>query len=227
MLIGRYSPGTLQKFQDRAQLLTNPDAKPYAKQTLELPNMETELFFDVETDPMRDICYLHGFTERRNGDNAEERYVSFYAESTNDNDEKKAFQEAWAYIKSCQPCAVYYYSNYEERILRNLQKKYPEVASAEEIDEFISSDNTVDLYTNVVKKYTEWPTNDHSIKTLALYLGFKWRDTDPSGAASIEWYHRWVETGDASIRQRIIDYNEDDYVSTRVLLDGIRKLPTR
>jgi hypothetical protein len=27
------------------------------------------------------------------------------------------------------------------------------------------------------------------------YLGFAWRDTHPSGAASIEWFDRWIKTG--------------------------------
>jgi predicted RecB family nuclease len=69
-----------------------------------------------------------------------------------------------------------------------------------------------------------WPTRDHSIKTLAKGLGFKWRDDNPSGAASIEWFDQWVRTGDPAIRQRILDYNEDDCRATRVLLDGIRGL---
>jgi hypothetical protein len=43
-----------------------------------------------------------------------------------------------------------------------------------------------DLYSDIVANFTEWPTRDHSIKTLARYLGFTWRDTHPSGAASIE-----------------------------------------
>jgi predicted RecB family nuclease len=30
------------------------------------------------------------------------------------------------------------------------------------------------------------------------------------GAASIEWFDRWIKTGDPAIRQRILDYNEDD-----------------
>lgn len=38
----------------------------------------------------------------------------------------------------------------------------------------------------------------------------------------IEWYHRWVELGDPEIRRRILDYNEDECVATRILLlDGI------
>jgi uncharacterized protein len=76
----------------------------------------------------------------------------------------------------------------------------------------------------VVKKATEWPTWDFSIKTLAKYLGFSWRDTHPSGAASIEWFHKWVETGDPAIRQRILDYNEDDCRATRVLRDALENL---
>ena len=70
-----------------------------------------------------------------------------------------------------------------------------------------------------------WPTNDQSIKTLAKYLGFEWRDTDPSGAESIEWYHRWVEGGDELVKQRILEYNEDDCRATRVLLDALRAMP--
>ncbi len=50
---------------------------------------------------------------------------------------------------------------------------------------------------------------------------YAWRDTHPSGAASIEWFHRWVETGDPTIRQRILDYNEDDCRATRVLRDAL------
>ncbi len=49
----------------------------------------------------------------------------------------------------------------------------------------------------------------------------------PSGAASIEWYHRWVETRDVAIRQRIFDYNEDDCTAMRVLLDAVQKLPIK
>jgi predicted RecB family nuclease len=47
-------------------------------------------------------------------------------------------------------------------------------------------DAAVDLYLDVVRSETEWPTYDYSIKTLATYLNFKWRDKEPSGAASIE-----------------------------------------
>ena len=90
-----------------------------------------------------------------------------------------------------------------------------------------SSETAVDLYQDVVKPKTEWPTYDYSIKTLASFLGFHWRDTNPSGAASIEWYHRWIETRNPELHRRILEYNEDDCIATRVLLDAINRLPLK
>jgi predicted RecB family nuclease len=96
--------------------------------------------------------------------------------------------------------------------------------SETDLENMFSPDDSVDLYLDVVRSKTEWPTYDYSIKTLATYLGFKWRDKEPSGAASIEWYHRWVESGDTTIRQRILDYNEDDCIAMRVLLGAVQDL---
>ena len=93
-----------------------------------------------------------------------------------------------------------------------------------EIETLFDADYAVDLYSDVVTKMTEWPTRDYSIKTLATYLGFTWRDQYPSGAASIEWFDQWAVAGDMAVKQRILDYNEDDCRATRVLLDGIREL---
>jgi len=220
----RIGPGTLRKFQERAKLVKTPDARPYLTAPVDLPFAETELFFDIEVDPMRGLCYLHGFVERHGDDTANERYVPFFAEDVSPQEEERAFAEAWQYIQDRQPCAIYYYSKYERTIWRQLQSRYPTVCSEDDIEALFDPSRSVDLCTDVVKKATEWPTRDHSIKTLAKFLGFTWRDKHPSGAASIEWFDRWIETGDADVKKRILDYNEDDCIATRVLLDGIRKL---
>ena len=217
-------PASLAKFHLRAKLLSTKDAKPVLSAPVQLPGHNRELFFDIEVDPMRDICYLHGFVERDGRDNGTEKFVAFFADECTPASEKVAFAAAWAYMRENRPCAIYYYSKYERTIYRKLQQKYPDVCSAEDIEELFDPAHAIDLYYDVVKKATEWPTWDFSIKTLAKYLGFSWRDTHPSGAASIEWFDRWIKTGDPAIRQRILDYNEDDCRATRVLLDGIREL---
>lgn len=218
---------TLKKLQARAKLLTAENGKPYLRAPVPLPVADIELFFDIEVDPMRDFCYVHGLVERRGGANESERFVTFFADATTPAAEERAFAEAWHYMQAAQPCTIYYYSKYERTIYRKLRQKYPGVCTEAEIEALFDPTRSVDLYFDVVLKATEWPTRDFSIKTLARYLGFTWRDTHPSGAASIEWFHRWVETGDPAIRQRILDYNEDDCRATRVLLDAVRRLPMR
>jgi predicted RecB family nuclease len=220
-------PATLKKFQNRALLLVDPKARPYLKKKLRLPGARVELFFDIETDPMRDICYLHGFVERTDQDRSTERYVPFFARTPSAGDERDAFSGAYAYVQSKKPCILYFYSKYERTWWRKLQERYPDVATKEQIEAMFDPDTAADLYYDVVSPRSEWPTNDHSIKTLASYLGFKWRDSSPSGAESIEWYHRWIETSDPQIQRRILTYNEDDCLATRVLLDGIRNLKVR
>ena len=218
-------PATLDKFSERARLLAaGPDAKPYLKQPLELPAAPVELFFDIEVDPMRDHCYLHGFVERRNGESNSERFVYFFAEEATEEAEKQAFAQAWNFMRASRPCAIYYYAPYEKIIYRKLRDKYPNVCSMDALEALFDAPETVDLYTDIVRKHTEWPTHDYSLKTLARYLGFDWQDTDPSGASSIEWFHQWTDPGDETIRQRILAYNEDDCRATRVLRDALESM---
>jgi predicted RecB family nuclease len=219
-------PATLEKFHARAQLLTT-GGKPYLRAPVVIPSAARELFFDIEVDPMRDICYLHGFLERHAGENATERFISFFTEDPTQEAEERAFADSVRYITTSQPCMVYYYSKYERTIYRMLRKKYPHVCTEAEIEAIFDPVRAIDLYFDVVLKSTEWPTRDFSIKTLAKYLGYAWHDPHPSGAASIEWFDRWVRQRDPSVRRQILVYNEDDCRAARVLLDAVRGLPLK
>jgi predicted RecB family nuclease len=139
-------PDRLRKFQERAQLLHHPKPRPYLREALQLPTHELEVFFDIEIDPMRDNCYLHGFVERRAGDNETERFIAFFTPDTTPAAKKEAFADAWRYMQQVQPCAIYYYSKYERTIYRKLQAKYPDVCSAEDIEALFDPRNAVDLY---------------------------------------------------------------------------------
>jgi predicted RecB family nuclease len=39
--------------------------------------------------------------------------------------------------------------------------------------------------------------------------------------------YQWVKTQDRKVKQRILDYNEDDCVAVRVLLDAMRGMERR
>lgn len=217
-------PERLRLFHGRAGMLKEPTPKPYLRATISFPVVPIELFFDVEVDPLRDICYLHGIVERRDRKNESERFVYFFTDEITPESERAAFSAAFTYLSSQTGAAIYHYSKYERTIYRKLQRKYSDVCSADDIERLFEPPRAIDLYGDVVLKATEWPTRDHSIKTLAKYLGFTWRDVHPSGAASIEWFDRWAQQRDPEVKKQILDYNEDDCRATRVLLDGIRQL---
>lgn len=210
------------RFHARAQLQKTPDGKPYLVEPVDFPSQDRELFFDVETDPMRDICYLHGFVERVAGDSSTERYVAFMAEQPTPSDEGRAFADAWDYVQSFGPTGMYYYSPYEKTTWRHLAERHPDVASTEDVEGLFASPWCFDLYHGLTYSKSVWPTHSLSIKDLAVYLGFSWRDPEPSGAASIKWYHDWCETLDERTKQRILEYNEDDCVAMRWLSDAAR-----
>ena len=218
---------SLRKFHARAILAVTKDAKPYLKKVAVLPAADTELFFDIETFPMKDFCYLHGFVVRQNGDVSTERFYSFFAEGLSADAERSAFQAAWLFMHGHASAAVYVYSSFERTTYKKLAEKYPEVCSVAEVEAFFAGSLVKDLYTDVVLSGSEWPTMSFSIKSIAKFLGFEWRDTHPSGAASIEWFHRYSQTKDPELRQRILDYNEDDCRAMRVLVDAIKQLEVR
>ncbi len=62
------------------------------------------------------------------------------------------------------------------------------------------------------------------LKQLAVAAGFRWRDPNPSGEASILWYEEATKSdGPEAVqaRQRIIEYNEDDCRATKALRDWL------
>lgn len=221
-------PDSLFKFHARSQLLSTPGAAPYLKAKVDLPLNPKEVFFDIEADPMRGVVYLHGFVERDSARPDTATFTPCFADGIEPLHEEAAFRGAWNYlITRVQDSTIYYYSKYERSEYKKLAAKYPAVCSVADVEALFASPVMIDLYFDVIKRATDWPLYNQSIKTIAKYLGFHWRDTNPSGAASIEWYNRWIESHDPAIKQRILDYNEDDCLATGVVVDGIRELPVK
>jgi predicted RecB family nuclease len=130
----RIGLATLSAFNARAKLLTTPGAKAYLKAPVQLPTAPTELFFDIEADPMRDICYLHGFVVRKDEDTASERFIAFFADDDSPDAERDAFAQAIEFFRNSQPAVMFYYSKYERTFYRRLQARYPDVCGAAEIE---------------------------------------------------------------------------------------------
>ena len=212
---------TLNSIRRRADILVNIKM-PVVYNPIIFPKVSIELFFDIEDDPTQDFVYLHGIYERRN---REGRCAYFLTEENTQDSERKAWKDFWDYIRALPPndFAVYYYSHHEKTTYKKLRERYPDAISETDLDTYFSSTYFIDLY-SCVSQNTDWPLSSYSIKEIATSLEFKWRDETPSGALSIQWYNQYLDTGDKSLLQRILEYNEDDCKATMVLKDGLESL---
>jgi uncharacterized protein len=48
-----------------------------------------------------------------------------------------------------------------------------------DVEALFANPAMIDLYFHVIKRATEWPLSSQSIKAIAKYLGFHWRDSNP------------------------------------------------
>jgi len=207
---------TLDDIVRRAYVLTKVK-KPIIRQKITFPVTPYEIFFDIEDDPLNSIVYFHGLYVRFND---KEEFKCFVSKGRTKEQEKTAWNEFWLYIRSLpkNSYTIYYYSHHERTVYNKLLELYPDIVTKEELDAFFSPSNAIDLY-KVIVDNTDWPLGSYSIKEIATYLGFSWRDKTPSGALSIEWFNKYLDTGDESILNRIKEYNEDDCKATLVVKD--------
>jgi uncharacterized protein len=213
---------TLKSLQARARLARDPAPEPFFREPVAWPVADVELYFDIEDDPIDALCYLHGFVIREAG---RERYVGVFADAHTPDGEREAFVAAMDVFRAYPQALVLHYASYERTTYRKLQARHPGVCEVAEIDAIFAPARCVDLY--AYAKKSEWPTRDLSVKSLAVFCGFAWRDESPSGAASVEWYRRYVASGDDALKRRILEYNEDDCRAMRVVADRMRGMAMR
>ncbi len=216
---------TLQQIHKRA-LIMEVEKKPVLYEPINLPKTKFDLYLDIEDDPMRGIVYLHGIYEKTDG---KERFIPFVAGTNDEAGERKAFEELWKYLRSfeSEEYSLYFYSSHEKSVYKCLGEKYPDIITPDEVQTFFQQENVIDLYTDIIFKKTDWPLSSYSLKEIASYLGFEWRDETPSGALSIQWYSEYCENLDEKILQRILDYNEDDCKALMRIKEWLEKREQR
>jgi predicted RecB family nuclease len=203
---------------------------------LEIPKAKVEIHVDMEND---EHIYLWGVrVVWHENDRVRTTHKAISSFEANDAAEAQVTVEFWEYLQELITKAnarhgegnvlVFHYTAAEDRCLRSLAKKHAGVKgvpSLAEVDAFLESDVWVDL-APVLTKQLVWPTEDHTLKSLAKYARFIWRDNDPSGSNSVVWYQRAIDPDEPNREEwqtRIIEYNEDDCEATAVLLAWLQR----
>ena len=181
--------------------------------TQPIPSDAIELYFDIEAEPERQTDYLLGvlLVDRVN---KTEKFHAFLAE--NPEDEGKIWQKFLDFIALYPNAPIFHYSEYEADTIKRLARLYD--TPREQKKEILS--RLVDLHYWVTKAVI-FPVESYSLKAIANWIGFYWRETSGSGDQSVCWYDRWLETQDRTLLELILSYNEDDCRATHRLKDWL------
>jgi uncharacterized protein len=181
--------------------------------TQPIPSGAIELYFDIEAEPERQTDYLLGVLLVDRGNNTE-TFRAFLAENL--EDEGKIWQEFLDFIALYPAAPIFHYSEYEVDTIKRLARLYG--TPKEEKKEVLS--RLVDLHRWVTEAVI-FPVESYSLKALANWIGFYWRETAGSGDQSVCWYDQWLNTQDRTLLELILSYNEDDCRATRHLKDWL------
>jgi len=193
------------------------------KDKIEFPQRKVEIFLDLEgidptmaEDGIPQIDYLIGIVVR---EKSEEKYISFTAKNT--HLEKEMLLEFLDFLKKQEDYVIYHYHHYEKTHMTKMMEKY-------EIDNATQNlllNNLIDIH-KVATDSVVFPTYGNGLKQIAPYLGFTWRHKDVSATESISMYLEYVQDPEGKEKefQKVIDYNKDDCIATRVIKDGLANI---
>lgn len=202
-----------------------------------IPRGNVEIHTDMEEDG---IIYCWGNYLTWRGPNGKTRtsYHAFTTFERSDESEARVFAEYWSFLTEWRQRAVdtfgdnayrvFHYTQAEDRCMRHLARKHAGcegIPTLDEVEHFLASEAWVDLYPLLTKGLI-WPTENHSLKSLAKYVRFMWRDSDPSGASSTLWFQKASDLNVSEEERvywqnRILEYNEDDVMATAAIVDFV------
>lgn len=199
--IPRMGKISLARMKERARVLL--EEKPVIRSGYRFPDVECEIYFDIEDDPTRGVTYLFGLVIQ---DRSSPSYYTYYL-AQSPEEEEQTVRDFWEFIQSRERAVYYVYSHKERSTLKHLMEKYH--LDAETFEKYKACE--FDLYQDLIVEYSDWPTFSYGIKQIAKFIGFQWRDVDPSGANSIAWYNDYLANpANEALLRRILEYNEDD-----------------
>jgi predicted RecB family nuclease len=217
-----FRPGRMKRAAERAgkkhdhslQALAIREKTVYVAQRPQLPGGKALVYLDVEGQPDESFYYLIGLTLVEGNDH---RRLAFWA------DTKVEEAAVWAsFLAAVQPLADFvllHYGSYESRFLDQMEARHggdPGLIGRIRA----ASVNVLSLLYGRVY----FPAYANDLKSVAGCLGFRWSAPDPSGLHAVAWRCRWEATGDESLKQLLLTYNEEDRSALERVADMLRGL---
>jgi predicted RecB family nuclease len=205
----RKPPPVIHKVE--LQALAIREKKIYLQELPALSRQPVELFVDIEGVPDRGFYYLIGLLVCQ-GDVTE--HHAFWADT--DQDEYPMWQQFVDAVTQYPDAPIYHYGSYEPRAIATLAKRYD--TEGESLRMRLVNVNRY-IYGKVY-----FPVRSNRLKDIGHFIGAKWTSPNASGLQSLVWRHQWEASQDASYRNRLMIYNQEDCYALLILRNKLLEI---
>lgn len=171
-----------------------------------LPTASVELYFDIEAQSDLKVDYLLGVLVIDKHSHSQ-IFHPLLAEQP--DDEPLIWQQFLDLVFLYPHAPIFHFSDYEVETVKRLANLYQ---TPQPLLQLLLS-RFVDVHHHVLNTVT-LPVESYSLKHLARWLGFEWRDSSITGSQCVCLYNQWLETENRSVLDVIVRYNEDDCRAT-------------
>jgi predicted RecB family nuclease len=189
-----------KKFLPELKAFAIREKKTFIVKSPELPTSKTEIFLDIEGTPDNKNYYLIGAIIKQ--ENITQ--IISYWENNNSN---SIFLQFLDYIADFEDFKIYHYGTYEANALKYISKIVENTKYEAILKKAIANSY------NILNEFLERvypPTYTNSLKNIAQFLGFEWKEPDINGYKSIFWRKKWELDQNSLIKQKLINYNLED-----------------
>ncbi len=184
---------------------------------LSLPDAAVEIDFDIET--YGGVLYLAGLLITDEDGSSFDPIADW---TGTPNGERQVLADLFDFfdnVATSGNAVVYHWTGYERTILNAAAQRHGlSLRSAGSVDDWFDR-YACDLWAWTKQRFVS--PNGYSLKVIAPFCGFAWRDDDPGGAQSELWYAD-VLRGDSGQRRRLLEYNEDDVAAQLAIRRWVR-----
>jgi predicted RecB family nuclease len=210
----RRGVGASPAFKLELQALAIRARKIYLQSPPGVVRKPVEIFLDIEGIPDEQFHYLIGVLVRR-GD--ERQAHSFWADSS--EDEPRIWGELRSLLDAAPKAPIVHYGSYEPRAIARMGQRF-----GTDVQEYLR--RMVNLNEEVFGR-VYFPVRSNGLKDIGAFLGASWDEPEASGLQSLVWRHQWEGTHDATLREKLRRYNENDCQALVLLWDELGRLGGR
>ncbi|MEM9214486.1 MAG: TM0106 family RecB-like putative nuclease [Cyanobacteria bacterium P01_F01_bin.150] len=197
------------------QALALRENKIYIHGNPQLPRTKVYMYFDVEGLPSRNFDYLIGLLIEENGT---QQHYSFWIDS--EEQQKDVYIKFLKKLNCYDNYLLFHFGSYDKLALRRMRSLLP--------DEYqiILTDvekKTVNLL-SIIHQHIYFPTWSNSLKEIAKFLRFEWRNSKANGLQSIVWREDWESTQNYEFKEQLIQYNYDDCLALKKVSSFIESI---